>query len=352
MECCNELKRYTMENSLINKKINILLIEDEPFDAGLISRVLKKGDVEFAMYIANSKASFELAINDFSPDLIISDHSIPLFDLHDALKIIKDTGLIVPFILVNSAIHDDLATELFKAGIDGYVNKRKLQQLPLIVKHVIQKHAGIKQRLDVFDNQNKEFKRLHKLLQLTSKTENAGIWRWDIENDELNCDEVMYDLYQLSKHEPGYKSWLSKVYPDDKQQANVDIQSALKGEKEYNSKFRIVLPDGNIRFIKAAGNIDRNKKGEPVWMTSLHWDITEQVTQVDTIKKQDLLLQEIVHIQSHLVRGPLARVMGLVDIFIAEERDDIRNEIADFILQSANELDEIIKDITTKASLS
>ncbi|MGZ3929628.1 MAG: hypothetical protein ACXVJG_21905, partial [Mucilaginibacter sp.] len=54
-------------------------------------------------------------------------------------------------------------------------------------------------------------------------------------------------------------------------------------------------------------------------------------------------------IQSHVVRAPLARLMGLVDIIkdVADNGDEKR-KICEYILLSANELDEVIKEITNK----
>ncbi|MCG9881093.1 MAG: response regulator [Bacteroidia bacterium] len=71
----------------------------------------------------------------------------------------------------------------------------------------------------------------------------------------------------------------------------------------------------------------------------------------ELIKKQNEQLKEIAWIQSHVVRAPLARLMGLVELLQLNETSDElgKDEIVDFISKSAEELDGIIRDITLKA---
>ncbi len=75
----------------------------------------------------------------------------------------------------------------------------------------------------------------------------------------------------------------------------------------------------------------------------------------ESITKQNKLLKEIAWIQSHLVRAPLARIMGLSNLLLDEDEDDNnsnKNQIINYIVDSANELDIIIKDIVDKAHLA
>lgn len=71
----------------------------------------------------------------------------------------------------------------------------------------------------------------------------------------------------------------------------------------------------------------------------------------ELIKQQNEQLKDIAWIQSHVVRAPLARLMGLVELLqLNETSEDLgKEQIVEFIAQSANELDGIIRDITLKA---
>jgi DNA-binding NarL/FixJ family response regulator len=68
---------------------------------------------------------------------------------------------------------------------------------------------------------------------------------------------------------------------------------------------------------------------------------------INAVEEQNKKLREIAWIQSHIVRAPLARMMGLMDLF--KSAGDEKETIVDFLIESAHELDAIIQDITNKA---
>jgi len=79
-------------------------------------------------------------------------------------------------------------------------------------------------------------------------------------------------------------------------------------------------------------------------------DITDQVKFIQTIQKQNDKLKSIAWIQSHIVRAPLARMMGLIDMLKEDIPTDIdEKELLGYLLDSARELDKIIHDISEKA---
>jgi PAS domain S-box-containing protein len=79
-------------------------------------------------------------------------------------------------------------------------------------------------------------------------------------------------------------------------------------------------------------------------------DITEKQDYIDAIEKQNKHLQDIAWIQSHVVRAPLARIMGLIELFKNYKNADMdKRNLLDNILISANELDRIIREISAKS---
>jgi light-regulated signal transduction histidine kinase (bacteriophytochrome) len=73
---------------------------------------------------------------------------------------------------------------------------------------------------------------------------------------------------------------------------------------------------------------------------------------IKAIEAQNKQLQEIAWIQSHIVRAPLARIMGLINLLKIEDEipDDLKT-LLQYILTSANEFDEIIKTISNKSQV-
>ena len=77
-------------------------------------------------------------------------------------------------------------------------------------------------------------------------------------------------------------------------------------------------------------------------------DITERMNHIEAIEEQNTKLKEIAWIQSHLVRAPVARILGLIELLKNEKEKDNEVELLNYIYDSTEELDVLIKDIIYK----
>ncbi len=84
---------------------------------------------------------------------------------------------------------------------------------------------------------------------------------------------------------------------------------------------------------------------------ALAQDVTERLRYLQAIEDQNEKLREISWMQSHIIRAPLTRIMGLVDLLTTTSPDMCEiKQILEFLRLSANELDQVIRDITDKAN--
>jgi PAS domain-containing protein len=106
----------------------------------------------------------------------------------------------------------------------------------------------------------------------------VGIWDWDVKNNILNWDSVMYQLYGLqeSEFEDLYETWIARVHIDDRAYIDGEIQAALRNEREYCPEFRILWPDNTVHFIKAVSKATFDLAGNPTRLVGVNYDITEQ----------------------------------------------------------------------------
>src|SRR4051794_3863646 len=112
------------------ERLKILHLEDLPHDAELVERELKKGELAFEKIVVSTKKEFTDALEGFIPDIILSDHSLPAFNSQQALKIVKEKGLKIPFILITANISEEFAVNIMKDGAWDYILKDRLQRLP------------------------------------------------------------------------------------------------------------------------------------------------------------------------------------------------------------------------------
>ncbi|HXG59909.1 MAG TPA: ATP-binding protein [Planctomycetota bacterium] len=114
--------------------LRVLLVEDSRDDADLILRELRRGGFEPAAERVDSPQAFRAALDRAPWDIVISDYQIPQFGGPEALAILQERGLDIPFILVSGAVGEDVAVLAMKAGAHDYVMKDRLARLAPAVR--------------------------------------------------------------------------------------------------------------------------------------------------------------------------------------------------------------------------
>lgn len=106
--------------------IKILILEDNQNDAELLQHELKKSGLSFSSEIVQTQHEFIAALDNFKPDIILSDYSLPSFDGVTAFHIKQKKHSDIPFIIVSGTIGEENAVELIKNGVTDYALKDKL----------------------------------------------------------------------------------------------------------------------------------------------------------------------------------------------------------------------------------
>ena len=112
----------------------ILIVEDSPDDAELSVRALRRGGCDLTYQRVDTPDAMRSALQGSTWDLVIADYSMPHFNGLAALKMLRDTGLDLPFILVSGKVGEEVAVEAMRCGADDYVLKSNLARLPLAVE--------------------------------------------------------------------------------------------------------------------------------------------------------------------------------------------------------------------------
>lgn len=113
----------------LDRKLRILILEDQNADAELMEYELRKGGIIFSSKRVQTKEDFLKELSTSVPDLILSDYKLPSFDGSSALSIVREHYSDVPFIFVSGTIGEELAIETLKGGATDYVLKERLTRL-------------------------------------------------------------------------------------------------------------------------------------------------------------------------------------------------------------------------------
>jgi PAS domain S-box-containing protein len=133
-------------------------------------------------------------------------------------------------------------------------------------------------------------------LNVASRAAKAGLWDWDIKTGHIEWTPMMFELLGIDsqKTSASFEVWGSALHPEDVQIANQRIEKAVNEHKFLDSEYRIMKPDGQIRWINALGETKYDEEGNPLWMTGICIDITQRKQTEIELKETLNNLEELV----------------------------------------------------------
>lgn len=170
-------------------------------------------------------------------------------------------------------------------------------------------------------SREKEFERISQRLKLATESAHIGIWEYDIVNNKLVWDDNMYALYGIRKDQFSgvYDAWQRGLHPDDKSRGEQELQNAIEGKAKFDTEFRVVWPNGRVRYIKAAALVERDSNGKALRMIGVNWDITHD-------KEIDQAKSEFVSLASHQLRTPLSAINWYAEMLLNGDAGELNND--------------------------
>lgn len=283
--------------------------------------------------IKNYKYSYQFAKSDHHPPTFWKIHVYPLLDQYGNVEYIVQS------------LEDD--TESKKSHEKLLASESRLRSLVNVQKAA--KNA---------------LKSNHELYNYINKATNDAIYDWDIIQDHLEWGEAFSRIfgYQTNEGQFPIEKWSSMVHPDDISATNESLTQLLnnKNKIHWAIEYRLKKANGEYAFVQENGYVLRSKEGVAIRMIGVLQDITQRVEHelkrvnyIHSIEQRNVRLRDIAWAQAHLVRPPLARIMGIVQLLSDEETstDHDKKQLLSYLDISAKELDEIVKDIINKSRI-
>ncbi len=149
---------------------------------------------------------------------------------------------------------------------------------------------------DRVKKRTEELKQMNERFSLATRAAHLGVWDWDLEKNELLWDDRMYELYGVKKEDfaGAYEAWLQGIHPDDRAFSDEISKQARRGERPYDTEFRVVWPDSSIHYLKAYGQVVRDDNGQPLRMTGINYDITDLRLAEDQLRASEARFRTLV----------------------------------------------------------
>ena len=136
---------------ILGTPLRVLIVEDSEDDADLIVLELRRGGYDPIFRRVDSADAMERALAESDWDIVLSDFSMPRFSVMEALGMVKQRGIDVPFVIVSATIGEEAAVEAMKAGAHDYVLKHRLGRLVPAVERELRESAVRRERRHLED---------------------------------------------------------------------------------------------------------------------------------------------------------------------------------------------------------
>jgi two-component system, LuxR family, sensor kinase FixL len=125
-------------------------------------------------------------------------------------------------------------------------------------------------------------------LDLAADSAGVGLWSWDFRTNQIWATERARQLYGFSSDEPiPFEKLLSRLHPDDREWVTQASQQSFQEGAEFRNDYRIVLPDGSIRWFKVLARAILTPSGKPERMTGVSLDITERTRTEEALRESE-----------------------------------------------------------------
>lgn len=165
----------------------------------------------------------------------------------------------------------------------------------------------------------RELRESEQRLTLAVEAAQLGIWIRDLARNEIWASEKWRGLFGFTKSEPlELERILKKLHPDDREAVTQTLAKAVAGHGSYETEYRIVLPDGQVRWIASRGRVESNGDGRPVLLRGASLDITtRKQAEAESLRQREELahlsrvttLSELSGSLAHELNQPLAIIL-------------------------------------------
>ena len=207
---------------------------------------------------------------------------------------------------------------------------------------------GAQRFVTVFDDisQSKAAERAQLLI---NQATNDTIWDWDLQSGRVWRNDMVATFgYEPEEIETTIAWWHRRIHPDDRQRVidRLDYFIDHRLEKWFD-KYRFERKDGSFAYVYDKGYVVLDAKHNPKRVIGGMVDITERVLAEESILIKNRQIAEYAFFNSHKLRGPLARMMGLIELIDFQEAHREENKtLLNHLKVIAEELDELVKDVS------
>ena len=266
--------------------IRILLVEDNPDDALLISKMLEESRVfHFQTEQVDRLSSALDVLKTGGIDVVLLDLALPDSRGPETARALRSRFPAIALIVLTGNGDEELALQLVREGIQDYLVKGDFSQ-PLLIRTV--RHALERK------NAEERLRESEANLLASQRVAHLGSWSLDLVSFERYRGPVRWSeqVYRILGYEPGaieptVENYIQAVHPDDREALLSRLSKAAQDGTTYETEHRILCPDGTERHVAAQADVFLDDRSRPFKMVGVVQDITERKRVTEDLRKSE-----------------------------------------------------------------
>ncbi len=205
----------------------------------------------------------------------------------------------------------------------------------------------------LINEQQNQLRESQARLKFSAEAGGIGTWDWDVENDVLIWGQRTRTMFGVEQDRNiTHKLFLSFLHRDDRQMVEKAIAECIQKGEKYDIEYRVIRPDGSIRWIYSKGHGIFDEHGKCLRMTGVTLDITESKQKIELLehlnnelKRSNDELEQFAYIVSHDLREPLRAISGFMGLLKEKYKNHLdakANEYINYATQGVIRMDELL----------
>ncbi|MEK0084754.1 PAS domain S-box protein [Benzoatithermus flavus] len=251
------------------ERARVLLADDNADMRDYVRRLLS---TRYEVVTVSDGRAALAAVRTSRPDLVITDVMMPHLDGFGVVKALRADPETrdLPVIMLSARAGEEASIEGLEAGADDYLVK------PFSARELLARIAANLALSRLRQEATAAIRRSEERLRAALEASGTGTFRWDIRSNALEWDEALDRLFGLppGRTAPSLDQFLALVHPDDRSGVAERCRQCASEGTDFEMEFRVVWPDGSVRWLYDRGKTFRDAQGRPAYMTGACVDVT------------------------------------------------------------------------------
>lgn len=276
-----------MGPKVAKSSLRVLLIEDNPDDAHLVQRALKKDTQnQFELIWVDRVSKGIERLKEDNVDIILVDLSLPDSDRLSVISKIQAITKVLPIVILTGTYEEQLWVDAMRGGAQDYLRKDEMSY-QVLVRTLCFAYERNRMQMALQESRMK--------LAEAQRLAHIGNWEFLFDGQAMNWSDEMFRLHGMepSPEAVTYEKFSAFIHPDDRSFVRRMIDESVKSLQPFQFEYHIVRLDGEVRWIYGEGKVIINGHGKPSKVFGISQDITHRKQFEEALAKKVTELENL-----------------------------------------------------------